>query len=327
MIRPLMLLVGVAVLGGCSYDEGYFQRRIKALDELAAKATDTTRKRIEEKKAELLKDFKALPKEDGRQKALDNLCRRARMVVEEAEKIVAGQVVEGKPEDKKKLAEYQKKFVGHWQGENMTLNIAENGKVDYERKKPGGMSSKINAFILEFHLDRFKVGFMGMGTNFRIDKAPYEEGGKWKMKIDGVELTRLGGGTTPQYGTFVCTRYEEERCVDPATELEGDKLEKIHALHVTRTVPEKGQKFLVTWIAEQVGEAAPPNTTIATTPLTYDGANQDKADHFTIHGNLSRPTKGWPPGAYRVEVSTKDAVIGAVKFQITGKKPAIKAVR
>ena len=173
----------------CSYDEGYFNQRIKELDELAAKAAPGMRKKIEKKKTELLADFKKHPK--GDQGAMDRLCRRARMTVNEAEQILSVVASAGKKANAKELAAYQKKFVGVWKGRGMNLIIDSSGVVKYDRKKSS--ISKISAGITDFQKDHFTVGFMGITTTFKINKAPYEDGGVWKMKIDGVELTRVGG--------------------------------------------------------------------------------------------------------------------------------------
>jgi hypothetical protein len=64
------------------------------------------------------------------------------------------------------------------------------------------------------------------------------------------------------------------------------------------------------WIAEDVGDVAPPNSTIdeATSLVTVPDA----------HGvfTLSRPEKGWAPGAYRVEFYVDEQLADAVKLKI-----------
>lgn len=173
----------------CSYDEGYFNLRIKELDELAAKASTGTRKKIEKKKAELLADFKKRP--EGDQGAMDRLCRRARMTVKEAEAILSVVASARTKGDTKELAAYQKKFVGAWKGGGMSLIIDSRGRVNYEYKK-GAINKKITASISDFQKDSFTLDFIGITTTFEINKAPYAVGRARKMKIDGVELTRVG---------------------------------------------------------------------------------------------------------------------------------------
>jgi hypothetical protein len=314
-----LLCAGLVLLGAaCSYDEGYFNRKIKELDELAAKGSPEAREKIQSRKEALLEAFRKLPEGEGRKKQLDQLGRRARAAIGEAEQVLAADVQKKKTADKAKLKEYQKRFVGRWEGGGMKLRISPGGMVNYERRAGAG-NRKINAFIAEFDWKQFKVGFMGINTTFRIDKPPYQEGGKWKMKIDGVELTRVGPGA--RFGTWVCPEVQGEACVGAATEFDAASLGKLHLLHITPKVPEKGQVFTVVWIVEDVGAAAAPGEIIAKTPMTYDGKDQARATHYTIHGHISLP-RGWPPGSYRVEVREgEEKVVAMVKFTVV-KKPA-----
>jgi len=200
----------------------------------------------------------------------------------------------------------------------MKLRISPAGMVNYERKTGAG-NRTINAFLSEFQRHQFKVGFMGINTTFRIDRAPYQEAGKWKMKIDGVELTRVGDGSN--FGTWLCTEIREEGfCANPVTEFDTS-VPTIHLLHVM-PVPKGPQKFAIVWIVREVGDAAPPNTKIAETPLAFDGQAAAGSTRYTIKGHLSRPTKGWPPGAYEVELRSEDKLLAAVKFSIAVQMPA-----
>ncbi|HEX7644001.1 MAG TPA: hypothetical protein VF472_17500 [Burkholderiaceae bacterium] len=90
----------------------------------------------------------------------------------------------GKPLPQEKAA-----YVGEWQAKNMYLNIEAEGQVNYKRKD-GNTSTSINAPIKEFHGDDFDVGVGPMSTTFRVSRAPYQEGGQWKMVVDGVELVK-----------------------------------------------------------------------------------------------------------------------------------------
>jgi hypothetical protein len=80
-------------------------------------------------------------------------------------------------------------YVGLWQEKNMSLLITQEGTVSYKRVKSGGTTS-IDAPLQGFDGDNFKVGVGLMSTTFVVSKPPYQEGGKWKMVVDGVELTR-----------------------------------------------------------------------------------------------------------------------------------------
>lgn len=188
------LLIAIACgSNACSYDEGYFKHRIKELDELTARASPGMRIKIEKKKAELLADFQKRPR--GNQDAMDRLCRRARMTVKEAKQIMSVVGSANKQTNAAELAAYRKKFVGVWKGVGTSLNIDTSGKVKYDHKK-GATSKKVTAGIIDFQMDHFTVGFMGITTTLKINRGPREDGGVWKMKIDGVELIRIGEAPT-----------------------------------------------------------------------------------------------------------------------------------
>jgi hypothetical protein len=89
----------------------------------------------------------------------------------------------------------------------------------------------------------------------------------------------------------------------------GPDTEKIYARwggHDLR--PES--KIRVVWIAENIGDIAPPGYTI-------DEASTVASASYA-HGTftLSRPDEGWVPGDYRVEFYLDDALVQAVKLKI-----------
>jgi len=87
-------------------------------------------------------------------------------------------------------------YTGEWKSltgdESMSLVIYAGGRVVYERKT-GNRSTRIDAPLKEFKGDSFLVGVGFMNTEFVVTKPPHEEGGLWKMTVDGVELTRVSG--------------------------------------------------------------------------------------------------------------------------------------
>jgi hypothetical protein len=88
----------------------------------------------------------------------------------------------------------KKDYIGDWEGRfpngTMKLSIGANGGVTYERKE-GGSSKSINGGkISKFNGDDFEVTVLLMSTTFKVEKPPYRDGDKWKMVVDGVELTR-----------------------------------------------------------------------------------------------------------------------------------------
>lgn len=81
---------------------------------------------------------------------------------------------------------------------------------------------------------------------------------------------------------------------------------------------QKGDKLRGVWIADDVGDAAPANTKIDETTLTLNGDMDD--------GNFScsKPTKGWPPGKYHVDIYANDELATTLKFTIEAAEKAEK---
>ena len=94
-----------------------------------------------------------------------------------------------------------------------------------------------------------------------------------------------------------------------ATAQFGPDTEKIYARWQGHDLRPEA-KIRVVWIAENIGDDAPPDYTI-------DDANT-VASASQAHGTftLSRPDEGWVPGDYRVEFYLDDALVQAVKLKI-----------
>jgi hypothetical protein len=73
---------------------------------------------------------------------------------------------------------------------------------------------------------------------------------------------------------------------------------------------QKGDKIRGVWIAEDVGDVAPPNYKMDEVTLTADGPRAFGT--FT----MTKPTKGWPIGKYRVEFYQGDQLVETLKFEI-----------
>ena len=95
----------------------------------------------------------------------------------------------------------------------------------------------------------------------------------------------------------------------PATSFPSD-VPQLHAFYVGDAL-KAGDVISGVWIAEDVGDAAPKNTTI-------DEAASLKIKDPAEPGafSLSKPTKGWPVGSYRVEISVNGKLAETVKFKI-----------
>jgi hypothetical protein len=77
---------------------------------------------------------------------------------------------------------------------------------------------------------------------------------------------------------------------------------------------QSGDKLRGVWIAEDVGSAVPANSKIDEKTLTMDG-DTDDGDL-----SLSKPTKGWPVGKYRLEIYVNDKLVTTTRFTIEGNK-------
>ncbi|HEY0633778.1 MAG TPA: hypothetical protein VGE00_00235 [Gammaproteobacteria bacterium] len=90
----------------------------------------------------------------------------------------------GKPVPPEKSA-----FVGEWQEKTMYLLITQDGSVRYKRLKEG-VTTSVEGPLQGFDGDNFQVGIGPMSTTFVVAKPPYQEGGEWKMVVDGIPLIR-----------------------------------------------------------------------------------------------------------------------------------------
>jgi hypothetical protein len=81
-------------------------------------------------------------------------------------------------------------YVGDWHGKGMRLQLAKDGKVKYKRDRPD-KKLDLSVDLQGFNGDNFDVGVSLVRSTFVVSKPPHREGGKWKMTVDGVELTRV----------------------------------------------------------------------------------------------------------------------------------------
>jgi len=86
------------------------------------------------------------------------------------------------PEDKKT-------YVGEWRSPSTYLLITPDGRVEYKRVR-GATSKSINAPLKTFLGQDFVVGVGPLSTTFKVSKPPYQDSARWKMVVDGVELTK-----------------------------------------------------------------------------------------------------------------------------------------
>ncbi|WP_154650778.1 hypothetical protein [Acinetobacter gerneri] len=99
------------------------------------------------------------------------------------------------------LLENNKDFIGVWKNETGTISIEKNGDARYSsHEKLENMtkdsdekvseSSEIKAQITEFDSSHFRIGSGGFGKSFVINKAPYQDNGKWKVVLNDEEYVK-----------------------------------------------------------------------------------------------------------------------------------------
>jgi len=81
-------------------------------------------------------------------------------------------------------------YVGEWTGKQMRLQIAKDGKIQYERIREG-KNVDLNIELKGFNGDNFDAGVSLIRSTFVVSKPPYRVGDDWKMVVDGVELTKV----------------------------------------------------------------------------------------------------------------------------------------
>jgi hypothetical protein len=88
------------------------------------------------------------------------------------------------------LPQDKRDYAGEWRGAQVYLHISPGGRCVYERRRDSGNVS-IDAPIQRFEGDDFLVGLGPLTTRFVVSRPPRIVDGKWKMTVDGVELTRV----------------------------------------------------------------------------------------------------------------------------------------
>jgi hypothetical protein len=80
-------------------------------------------------------------------------------------------------------------YVGDWLAPAMTLQLTKDGTIHYKRTQ-GNTTTSIDGPLRRFEGDNFIVGIPFFSATFVVSSPPHQEAGKWKMVVDGVELTR-----------------------------------------------------------------------------------------------------------------------------------------
>ena len=120
--------------------------------------------------------------------------------------------------------------------------------------------------------------------------------------------------TADKMGTFVCKDVQADACVSPTDRFDA-AVPVVHVTHKTTDLPKVGDVYVIQWIAEDVGQAAPPNTVIGTlneeVKVLAPGTT-----NYVVNSKLTKPTNGWPVGKYRVEIKRGDKLETTARFSI-----------
>ena len=134
------------------------------------------------------------------------------------------------------------------------------------------------------------------------------------LALCGCEVKVSVGDDKLPLGTFTCKALENDRCIEP-TDRFPPTAEVIHMSYRTKDLPKQGEVYAIRWIAEDVGEAAPPNTVVATLEEKVTD-NPAVATSYVVNSNMTKPTAGWPVGKYRIEVERAGKVETTARFSI-----------
>lgn len=81
-------------------------------------------------------------------------------------------------------------YVGHWHGDGMRLVIRTDGHADYDRVQ-GNSRVSIEGNAHSFSEKGFRIGLGPLSADFDVQRKPHLVEGRWRMTVDGVELTRV----------------------------------------------------------------------------------------------------------------------------------------
>ena len=133
------------------------------------------------------------------------------------------------------------------------------------------------------------------------------------MKRISVRLLVAAFALTTAYAGSVKVEVKlaEDKDSKPTTHFDGDVPEIFAFFKTTGT--KKGDSLRAVWIGEDVHGAA-KNTKINEKSLSAEG------EDFFGSFSMTKPTKGWPVGSYRVDFYSGSDVVATAKFQVTAAK-------
>jgi hypothetical protein len=91
-------------------------------------------------------------------------------------------------------------WVGTWTGTNgsdtILLTIGVDGMVHYQRS--GTTQTQMDLPAQDWRDDGFDIGLSVMSTTFHVKEKPQDDGGVWKMSVEGFDLTKEAEAPVPE---------------------------------------------------------------------------------------------------------------------------------
>lgn len=188
----ILLIISMMFIGcGLKEQEYFFKLNLKELDKYMEKGGTHDKRAIILKKNFFFNRYNSLPLEKKeRSDKLGKLSQDLNKYLANLKENTNKEAEVKKELFEKNMKNVFKNFVGVWKAVGMDLVITEDGSVNYKRYK-GGWKKEINGKFKEFKGNTFVVSVLFVPVSFRIDQPPHKEGYYWKMKIDGIELTKI----------------------------------------------------------------------------------------------------------------------------------------
>ena len=202
-------------------------------------------------------------------------------------------------------------YVGDWRGRSedssMTLSIAADGTVNYERKKGSSTKSISNGKITKFDGNDFEVKAFVVSTTFKVEKPPYRDGNSWKMVVDGMEVSRKGNSTDVAIDVAEIRKDDGGQMSNEVSDTFTQSDKAIHRL-VTLDNPRMGTRIKFVTIAVDAGgvQNEPINET---TFVTENESQNEVRSSLTLNKPL-------PKGDYKVDIYLNDKLERTLPFKI-----------
>lgn len=89
--------------------------------------------------------------------------------------------------DAKPVPADKAEYAGTWEGGGMHLSVTAEGRATFS-KDNGAV--KFSGPITQWFEEDFVVGVMVMRRKIDVTAPPHQVDGRWRMSVEGIELTR-----------------------------------------------------------------------------------------------------------------------------------------